>query len=98
MWRCACTCMMSAVRHLVIRSEDVEGQGFLSLIDKPDCFVQAADRHDGKQRSKYLLLHHLRLGLHITQNHGGLTKHRSTMRHMHVLTVCPSLLNIGKYE
>lgn len=62
---------MSAVRYLVILCEDVECQRFLSFIDKLNGFLQAADRQDGKQRSEYLLLHHLRLWLHIPQNCGG---------------------------
>lgn len=68
-------CVMPAVRYLVIVWEDIQGQRFLSLIDKLDRFVQAADWQDGKQRSEYLLLHHLRLWLHVPQNCGGWTQH-----------------------
>ena len=68
---CQNTTFVYQVKYLVIGGEDVEGQRFLSLVDKLDGFIQAADGHDGKQRSKYLLLHYLRLWLHVTQNCGG---------------------------
>lgn len=75
---CICMCAVSVVRYLVIWWEDVEGQRFLSLIDELDRFIHPADWQDGKQRSKYLLLHHLRLRLHVTQNCGGYTQHTNT--------------------
>lgn len=66
-----CACFLSAVRYRVILCEDVKGQRFFSLVDKLDCLIQAVDGQDGKQRSEYLLLHHLCLRLHVSQHCGG---------------------------
>lgn len=57
--------------YLFILCEDVEGQRFFPFVDELDGFVQAAHGHDGQQRPKYLLLHHLRLWLHIPEDCGG---------------------------
>lgn len=55
----------SVLTGLLVGAEDVEGQGFLSLVDEADGIVHVTNSHDGQHRAKDLLLHQPRVGWHV---------------------------------
>lgn len=57
--------------HLLVRAEDVQSQGLLSLVDEGDGIVHVTHCNYGQHGAEDLLLHQPGVGRHVLQHRWG---------------------------